>query len=241
MPATGKAKRAKHAKSKVRVSENERLVAKDSHARPGAPAKRAPGEKCNGRKTNESSYCKQPSGWGTEHVGYGRCRKHGGNTPNGKKAAAKLIAEALAKGYGLPQEVDPQEALVQELHRTAGHVGYLHGLVAELEEAELHGKVGTEGNAEGKTFLAKSEPHVLVRMYQTERKMLERIAKSCIEAGIEERRVRIAEDQGKLFAQVVQGILKDLNVDAHDEDVQKVVRRNFTLIDSGQSKMAALN
>jgi hypothetical protein len=159
----------------------------------------------------------------------------------GKKAAAKLAAESLAHSYGLPIEVDPQEALVQELHRTAGHVGYLKTLVDQLEEDKLHGKVGTEGAAEGKTFLAKSEPHVLVRMYQTERKMLERIAKSCIEAGIEERRVRIAEDQGKLFAQVVQGILKDLNVDATDPDVGKIVRRNFTLIDSGQSAVAANN
>jgi hypothetical protein len=151
------------------------------------------------------------------------------------------MAEDLAHAYGLPREIDPQEALLEELHRTAGHVGYLHTLVDALKEDNLHGEVGTRGHSEGKTFLAKSEPHVLVRMYQTERKMLERIAKSCIEAGIEERRVRIAEDQGKLFAQVVQGILKDLNVDATDPDVQKTVRRNFTLIDSGQSAVAANN
>lgn len=241
MPATGKRKRAKHAKSKVRISESERLVRKDSHARPGAPPKRAPDSKCQGRKVSEDGYCKQPAGHGTEHVGYGRCKKHGGNTPNGKKAAAKLMAESLAHAYGLPKDIDPQDALIEELHRTAGHVGYLQTLVAALEEDDLHGEVGTTGHSEGKTFLAKSEPNVLVRMYQTERKMLERIAKSCIEAGIEERRVRIAEDQGKLFAQVVQGILKDLDIDATDPDVQTTVRRNFTLIDNtDQSAVAHL-
>lgn len=240
MPATGKRKRAKHAKSKVRISESERLVRKDSHARPGAPPKRAPDSKCQGRKTSEDGYCKQPAGHGTDHVGYGRCKKHGGNTSNGKKAAAKLMAENLAHAYGLPRDIDPQEALLEELNRTAGHVGYLEQLVAAIEEEDLHGEVGTSGSSEGKTYLAKSEPHVLIHMYQTERKMLERIAKSCIEAGIEERKVQIAEEQGKLFAQVVQGILKDLDIDATDPDVQKTVRRNFTLIDTGQASVAHL-
>jgi len=217
------------------------MVATDGHAKPGALPKRAPAANCNGRRANEKSYCKQAAGHGTDHVGYGRCKKHGGSTPNGKKAAAKLMAEQMVVGYGLPRDIDPQDALIEELRRTAGHVAYLQKLVADIEDQDLHGQVGTTGSSEGKTYLAKSEPNVLVAMYQTERKMLERIAKSCIEAGIEERRVQIAEDQGKLFAQVVQGILKDLNIDATDPDVGKVVRRNFTLIDTGQSAAAALN
>ena len=34
--------------------------------------------KC-GAKTRSGGTCKQPSGWGTEHVGEGRCKLHGGN------------------------------------------------------------------------------------------------------------------------------------------------------------------
>lgn len=40
-------------------------------------------DKCNGRnmKRNGGKYCGSRAGWGTDHVGEGRCRKHGGNNP----------------------------------------------------------------------------------------------------------------------------------------------------------------
>jgi len=34
---------------------------------------------CNGRKRQDTGYCGLPAGWGTNHVGDGRCRKHSGN------------------------------------------------------------------------------------------------------------------------------------------------------------------
>ncbi len=35
-------------------------------------------ERC-GAKTKSGTPCQQPAGWGTEHVGEGRCKLHGGN------------------------------------------------------------------------------------------------------------------------------------------------------------------
>lgn len=35
-------------------------------------------DKC-GAKTRSGGTCKQPAGWGTQHVGEGRCKLHGGN------------------------------------------------------------------------------------------------------------------------------------------------------------------
>ncbi len=32
-----------------------------------------------GAKTRDGTPCKRPAGWGTEHVGDGRCKTHGGN------------------------------------------------------------------------------------------------------------------------------------------------------------------
>lgn len=42
---------------------------------------------------NPKPTCSLPAGWGTDHVGVGRCKLHGGNTPNHKTAARLKLAE----------------------------------------------------------------------------------------------------------------------------------------------------
>lgn len=66
--------------------------------------------------------CHRPAGWGTQHVGIGVCKLHGGNAPNVIKAAQKVMLEQGAATYGLPSNISPIEALTEELHRTHGHV-----------------------------------------------------------------------------------------------------------------------
>lgn len=38
---------------------------------------------CGANLKNGSGHCTQPAGWGTDHVGEGRCKLHGGKTPRG--------------------------------------------------------------------------------------------------------------------------------------------------------------
>jgi len=47
-------------------------------------------ERCNARKTDGSGHCQHAAGWGTDHVGQGRCKLHGGNTETQEKS---IIAE----------------------------------------------------------------------------------------------------------------------------------------------------
>src|SRR5689334_21056250 len=42
------------------------------------PGKSLDGTRC-GRKTKSGGRCTQPAGWGTDHVGSGACKLHGGN------------------------------------------------------------------------------------------------------------------------------------------------------------------
>jgi hypothetical protein len=44
--------------------------------------KRDAADNCNARKTDGSGYCGQRAGWGTAHTGVGRCKYHGGSTPD---------------------------------------------------------------------------------------------------------------------------------------------------------------
>lgn len=39
------------------------------------------GDQSCGAKTRRGTPCKKPAGWGTDHVGIGRCKLHGGATP----------------------------------------------------------------------------------------------------------------------------------------------------------------
>src|SRR3954466_6759952 len=86
---------------------------------------------CGATKKDGSGPCTRPAGWGTNHVGAGNCRKHGGSTPTGIKYGQRVAAEEAVKSYGLPREIDPDQALMEELWRCAGHVAWLGAIVGE--------------------------------------------------------------------------------------------------------------
>lgn len=205
----------------------------------GELPKKEPDRYCNGRKRDGSGYCKRTAGAGTPHKGRGRCSRHGGSTKLAQRGADKEVAAELVQVYGLPVKVDPHSALLEELERTAGHVSWLFIKVQETAGTEdgegLVGPVGQEGPSEsGGWHHASVEPSVWLRLYQEERKHLVKVAADCIKAGIEERRVRIAEAQGMLIARAIQGILLDLGV-ADDPRAPEIVRKHLTALSEGQA------
>ncbi len=167
--------------------------------------------------------CRQAAGWGTDHVGSGNCKNHGGSSPNGKKAAERQRAIQAVATYGLPREIDPHSALLEELHRTAGHVAWLGQLIGDLEQAKLKQYQRTEAGG------TVERPAIWVQLYAEERAHFTRVAKTCVDVGIEERRVTLAEQQGALIASVLRGVLTELGV--HDRpEVPAVVRRHLTAV-----------
>src|SRR5260221_537926 len=92
---------------------------------------------CDAKKRQGEGTCHRPAGWGTEHPGTGRCKLHGGSTHDHKAAARTEIARRAVETYGLPREVTPDVALLEEVHRTAGHVAWLAEIVAAIEEDDL--------------------------------------------------------------------------------------------------------
>jgi hypothetical protein len=192
---------------------------------------------CNAQRSKQPKgvLCTRPAGWGTDHPGVGKCKRHGGSTENHRKAAAKVQAEAAVALYGLPREIAPHEALIEELYRTAGHVAWLEQIIRA-------GAISAAQNPTGKRRTVKldqavfgggDQPSVWLDLYERERKHLKDVAKTCISLGMEERRVRIAEEQGQIFAQAVKGILTELGVIDRPE-VPSVVRRHLTLV-AGQA------
>lgn len=182
---------------------------------------------CGGRlRDGSGKTCRRRAGHGTPTPGVGRCKLHGGNTPSHRRRAERAEAELAVATYGLPREVDPRAALLEEVHRTAGHVAWLGQLVAELE----HGGSGyrqdtiVDGEEErtiyvpltGLKQLSKDgkfeKPSVWVELYQQERRHLREVCRDAASAGVEERAVRLAEQQGMALAGAVRAILGDLNL-----------------------------
>jgi hypothetical protein len=130
-----------------------------------------------------------------------RCRFHGGASPRAKAAAQRRLEHAKAQKavdtYGLPLDIAPEDALLAEVHRTAGHVAWLGQLVSELEQRGLKQYATGEGGA------LWERPSVWVELYQKERSHLVAVCKAAVSAGVEQRRVDLAERQGELVGELL--------------------------------------
>lgn len=150
-------------------------------------------------------------------------------------------ARELVRTYGRKIETTAIAALLEEVQWTAGHVAWLRERVQEIEEAELVSqqtadafdgegddaqapaatngkhplvwgitKVKQGGDDRGVTF--EAAPNIWLKLYAQERTHLVKVCSEAIKAGIDERLVRVAEQQGSLVAQAIRAILGDLNL-----------------------------
>jgi hypothetical protein len=74
----------------------------------------------------------------------------------------------------------------------------------------------------------------LVKLEAEERDRAAGMAAKAAAAGIAERQVKLAEEQGRLVAQVIQGVLGDLGLDPADAGVMRVVATRLRALDGGQ-------
>lgn len=191
---------------------------------------------CGAKKKQGAGACQRPAGWGTGHPGSGRCKLHGGASPSGTKAARREEAERAVVLYGLPREVDPHTALLEELHRTAGHVQWLAAMIGAGELAAAENPTGRRrGVRLDQSTIAGDVPSVWVALYQQERKHLADVAKTCIAVGIEERKVRLLEDQAQAIAELMRGFTVRLGLDPAAPEVREAMRDSLTLIAGGRA------
>lgn len=171
--------------------------------------------KCGGKRSNG-----QPCGKWPMH-GQRVCNTHGGSSPQAKAAAERRLQAAQAERavvtFGLPREIDPRDALLEEVYRAAGAVDWLHQQVRALDPDDvIWGKSETvdktAGEFPGVDTTHRADVNVWVQLWQKERAHLVKVAKEAISAGIEERKVRLAEQQGALLAGVIKNILGDLDL-----------------------------
>lgn len=177
---------------------------------------------CGGKKRQSEGTCTRPAGWGTDHVGYGRCKLHGGSTRSHSRGAGVAKARTAAATYGLPVDIDPAEALLDEVRRTYGHVVWLLDAIRDLEPDALVWGLTEEQHQEATEFPGVNRtyaatPNALLQAYREERDHLRRVAADTLRAGVEERRVRLAEQHGQLFMEAQKRILARFGIEITPE------------------------
>jgi hypothetical protein len=198
-----------------------------------------PDNRCTAHSTRTGNRCGR-----APMKGQSVCATHGGRSPNGKAAGERRLsterARAVVITYGLPVEIDPHDALMEEIARTAGHVRWLAGIIQSMDdealvwgqtETQQRGGGGPTGNYAQVTRTAA--PSVWLTLYQAERKHLVDVCKAAIGAGIAERQVRLAEQQGALIATVIRAIIGDpeLGLDDDQQEVAfKVASRQLRIL-----------
>lgn len=201
-----------------------------------------------GAKNRAGKPCRLQAGHGTKHPGVGRCRRHGGSSPQAELGGQVILARREAAVMGTPLPVEPHEAILECIRIAAGEVAYASERISELAPDEAVGPVtitntrprkgeyGMEEHGDEVTEVKLEAPalHVWITVRHHAMDRLVTYSKVAIAAGIEERRVKLAESQGALIATAVRNILAALGV-ADDPRAPEVVRRELTVIAGGQA------
>lgn len=199
---------------------------------------------CKGRDEN-GGLCPFPPVFGDD-----KCRKHKGRLNSRQlkrrynvlefwqgKGPIKNI-DVVRKKNGMPHlgdpiEVDPGVALLQEIHRSAGHVAWLAAKVQSLREEEMvwgekavvdEESYGDDGrNYTIKRSEKRAEISKWYDIYEKERRHLASISTAALKAGVEERRVRLAERGVDALETAITLALQDLGIDPHTARARQAI------------------
>lgn len=178
------------------------------------------GEICGATKASGDP-CVLAAGWGTPHPGIGRCKWHGGLNPAQIKKAMNDEMEHL---LGFQMEIEPFEALLWCIKITAGEVHWLSLQLSQVSRQEW-----LELSSQGLKL------NIWARQRQEAIERLAKFSKWAIDAGLQERRVQLAEMYGEALGRLIKGILDDLHLDRQQrEDSPAIVRRHLALLESRQ-------
>jgi hypothetical protein len=193
------------------------IGAKRGGDKPSPPRGGASPHGACGAKTRGGGKCKKQKGWGTEHLGTGRCKLHGGNTESGEKSAAKEAAVIMGQAL----DVDPHDALLTCVRIAAGEVAYCTGEIGTLEKA-------TESTMFGEQL------NIWIQVRQKAMLSLAKFSKMALDAGVAERQVQVAERYGEMLATLISGILGDLGLSkAQQKKAPAIVTRHLQALEAG--------
>jgi len=183
-----------------------------------------PATRCVAIRKRDGQRCTKPPTRGNNV-----CPSHGGNAPQVKAAGQRRIAAQKARTHletlGLPREVDPATALLEEVWRSAGHVAWLGRIIAGADH--------DDARLDGSALVADGQPSVWVRLYNDERDRLAKVSKMALDAGVAQALVDIAHTQSAQLIRYTDALLRELGHDPDAPEVREMVHAQLRLVAAG--------
>lgn len=174
-----------------------------------------------GAKTRAGTPCRQKAGWGTDHVGQGRCKLHGGKKPTRhgrystiRHESVRELAEKMAAEAD-PLDTRPELALLRALlHDWIDRYHELTDALFAWNQAEYR-----QAEEEGRKARPKQIPEI-----QDVRPLLAEISK--IVARIEKARAQNAISRPELM-RLMQEMARVVEHHVHDENTLQAIKEGW--------------
>ncbi len=174
---------------------------------------------CGARKRGPvEGNCRRPAGWGTDHVGAGRCKLHGGKTTAQTVNAQRVLAERAVKTFGLPiTGVPASVAILDEFAWIMGHLAWLRERVQEVQpDALVWGKTAEDhkfaGEFPGVDLKFQAVPNVWLELYHRYHRLFLDYVKVIETLKIEQARLDLAGQIGAVLASRIQAFTAQLRL-----------------------------
>lgn len=150
---------------------------------------------CGAKKKQGPGTCTRPAGWGTQHVGTGCCKLHGGSTSAQTVRAARVRAEAETRAVladlGVAPVDDPLRALLDLAGQTLAWQQATADLVNRLDNVRYAGSNGAE------------QLRAEVGLYERAMDRASHVLSAIARLNIEDRVARISERQADIVTDAV--------------------------------------
>jgi len=157
------------------------------------------GPKCGANKRQGTGTCTQPAGWGTDHVGTGACKLHGGRTFAHRAKGAQVLAVKAAKQmFGQDFVIKPIDNPLAEFAAFAGRVmawmDTMQALTEKLSDPGYQGMTGEQVRAE-------------VQLFERSMDRANTVLATYAKLGIDERLMRVTEAQAQMIIKAIEAAL----------------------------------
>lgn len=187
---------------------------------------------CPATSKQTGDRCGNKAGQGTDHLGHGLCSNHGGSSPGGRKQGKTLEAQAACESLGLRIDTTPAEALLDDIRETVANIAYYRARVQELNEV-----YGSTYHASGEPT-GKAEPHVLVNLYNEERRHLTTVSSAALKAGVDLAVIEAIRQRGDFLVEFIRGVLERLGLQ-DDPRALEAVRAELVAVTSTPAAVIA--
>lgn len=161
-------------------------------------------EKCGAKRTDGSGeQCNNEAGFGTQHIGVGKCKWHGGCTDSGNKSAANLLAARVIGGYHGEIDIEPHDGILWCIRMAAGQIHHLNqhaALIASDEDVD-----------DEKHFASIKLQRIMLERGKA-MDQLAKYSKAALDANVAERQIKIAEGYGQILASLLAAVFEDLEL-----------------------------